>query len=142
MWASRETILVHLAQSYRLIPSHIFFLFFQFPAELVRRNRLIRPLPSCPGFLLSLIFFGLTITLRVRTVLLPRITQGSCLRPCFTQQGPHLSPSSISLLSAQTSVRLSLPILFNVPHLCPFKPVVMLCTSQATPPLRLRIWLP
>jgi hypothetical protein len=27
MWASRETILVHLAQSYRLIPSHIFFVF-------------------------------------------------------------------------------------------------------------------
>ena len=31
----------------------ILFLFLQCPAELVRRNRLIRPLPSCPGFLLS-----------------------------------------------------------------------------------------
>lgn len=43
MWASRETILVHLAQSYRPIPSYFFFSFLQCPAELVRRNRLIRP---------------------------------------------------------------------------------------------------
>jgi hypothetical protein len=43
MWASRETILVHLAQTYRPIPNNIFFSFLQPPAELVRRNRLIRP---------------------------------------------------------------------------------------------------
>jgi hypothetical protein len=119
----------------------IFFWFLQCPAKLVRRNRLIKPailswLPSLSHFLrLDCIFAGTYSTSPENHT---RFMSQALLYPTRS-----LLISLLDLpFKRRTSVRLSLPILFNVAHLCPFKPVVMLCTSQATPPLRLQIRFP
>jgi hypothetical protein len=128
MWASRETILVHLAQSYRPIPSH----FLQCPAELVRRDRLIRPRHLVWLHSLSR-FLGLTITFA---------------GTYSTSPENHTKFMSQALLYPTRSLLISLldlpikrsdlcpflpPILFNVAHLCPLYVTFLMMGTRSLP---------